>query len=89
MSKQHIFIRFNTRNDNSNPLPWRVLTKCGEHDGVLQLTQQFASEVRFEAPVVTSEDQIEPGVFKWHISALGYVQWEGDVCIVLGAHGQN
>ncbi|MGK5066924.1 hypothetical protein SAMN05216517_106192 [Janthinobacterium sp. OK676] len=82
MSKKHIYIRFNNRNDNDNPLPWRVLTQQGEHDGVLELTQEFASEVRFSAPVVTSEDQIAAGVFKWHIKSSGYVSWQGDICLV-------
>lgn len=82
MSKKQIYIRFNNRNDNDNLLPWRVLTEQGRTDGVLELTQEFASEVRFNAPVVTSEDQIAPGVFKWHIKSCGYLSWEGDVCVV-------
>lgn len=87
MEKKQIHIRFNNRNDNDNPLPWRVLTKCGEVNGVLQFIQEFASEVRFFAPVVTSEDQVETGVFKWHIRSQGYVSWEGDVCYVT-EHGR-
>jgi hypothetical protein len=82
MEKKQIHIRFNNRNDNNNPLPWRVLTKCGEAEGVLQFTQEFASEVRFSAPVVTSEDQVEQDVFKWHIRSQGYVSWDGDICYV-------
>lgn len=82
MEKKQIHIRFNNRNDNDNPLPWRVLTKCDEVDGVLQFTQEFAAEVRFHAPVVTSEDQVAAGVYKWHIRSVGYVSWEGDVCYV-------
>ncbi|KQV88703.1 hypothetical protein ASD15_26870 [Massilia sp. Root351] len=82
MVKAQVLVRFNTRNDNDNPLPWRVLTVQGVQDGVLQLGQQFASEVRFTSPVVTTEDQIGPGVFKWHISASGFLSWNGDVCLV-------
>lgn len=82
MEQKQIHIRFNNRNDNDNPLPWRVLTKSGEIDGVIQFTQEFASEVRFFAPVVTSEDQVAAGVFKWHIRSQGFVFWEGDVCFV-------
>ncbi|MES2741838.1 MAG: hypothetical protein V4754_12930 [Pseudomonadota bacterium] len=82
MGKRQIHIRFNNRNDNDNPLPWRVLTKCGEIDGVLQFTQEFAAEVRFFAPVQTSEDQVATGQFKWHIRSCGYVFWRNDVCYV-------
>ncbi|MTW14102.1 hypothetical protein GM658_26155 [Pseudoduganella eburnea] len=82
MEQKQIHIRFNNRNDNDNPLPWRVLTKSDEVDGVLQFTQEFASEVRFFAPVVTSEDQVAAGVFKWHIRSQGFVSWDGDVCYV-------
>ncbi len=87
MEPQQIHIRFNNRNDNDNPLPWRVLTKCGEVDGVLQFTQEFAAEVRFFAPVVTSEDQVAAGVFKWHIRSQGYVSWDGDICYVTAEAG--
>jgi len=87
METKQIHIRFNNRNDNDNPLPWRVLTKCGEVDGVLQFKQEFAAEVRFFAPVVTSEDQVAAGVFKWHIRSQGYVSWEGDICYVTAEAG--
>jgi hypothetical protein len=82
MEKVQVYLRFNTRNDNDNPLPWRVLLARGSEGGVLQYTQEYASEVRFESPVVTSSDEIEPGVTKWHIKSLGYVSWQGDVCLV-------
>eukprot|EP01034_Spumella_vulgaris_P038197 gene38197-47159_t len=89
MVKAQVLVRFNTRNDNDNPLPWRVLTVQGVQDGVLQLGQQFASEVRFTSPVVTTEDQIGPGVFKWHISASGFLSWNGDVCLTTTAMSTN
>lgn len=82
MDKVQVFLRFNTRNDNDNPLPWRVLLSSGVKDGVLQYTQAYAAEVRFDSPVQTSEDEVEPGVVKWHIKSLGYVSWDGDVCLV-------
>lgn len=82
MDKVQVFLRFNTRNDNDNPLPWRVLLAHGQHDGVLQYRQEYASEVRFSSPVQTSEDEVEPGVVKWHIKSHGYVSWQGDVCLV-------
>ena len=82
MDKVQVFLRFNTRNDNDNPLPWRVLLATGVRDGVLQYTQAYAAEVRFDSPVQTSEDEVEPGVVKWHIKSYGYVSWQGDVCLV-------
>lgn len=87
MEKKHIHLRFNNRNDNDSPLPWRVLTKGEVVDGVPQFMQEFASEVRFHAPVVTSEDQVAAGVFKWHIRSYGYVSWVGDVCYVTEQDG--
>jgi hypothetical protein len=82
MIKEQVYLRFNTRNDNDNPLPWRVLTVSGEKDGITQFSQEFAAEVRFDAPVITSQDEVEAGVFKWHIKSTGYVWWQGDMCFV-------
>ncbi|MDQ1923120.1 hypothetical protein [Massilia pseudoviolaceinigra] len=82
MERSWVYIRFNTRNDNDNPLPWRVLTERGRVDGVLELDQQFAAEVRFTATAVTSCDEVEAGVLKWHLKAHGYLAWDGDVCTV-------
>lgn len=82
MEKVQVYLRFNTRNDNDNPLPWRVLLAEDSQDGVLRYTQAYAAEVRFDSPVRTSSDEVEPGVVKWHISSLGYVSWRGDVCLV-------
>ena len=82
MEKVQVYLRFNTRNDNDNPLPWRVLLAEGCQDGVLQYTQAYAAEVRFDSPVRTSQDEVEPGVVKWHIKSFGYISWQGDVCLV-------
>nr|WP_315402446.1 hypothetical protein [uncultured Duganella sp.] len=82
MEKVQVYLRFNTRNDNDNPLPWRVLLADGRDGGVLRYTQAYAAEVRFDSPVRTSSDEVEPGVVKWHIKSLGYVSWQGDVCLV-------
>jgi hypothetical protein len=82
MEKVQVFLRFNTRNDNDNPLPWRVLLAEGYDGGLLRHTQAYASEVRFDSPVLTSQDEVEPGVIKWHIKSLGYISWQGDVCLV-------
>jgi hypothetical protein len=82
MEKVQVYLRFNTRNDNDNPLPWRVMLSQGMKEGILQYTQEYAAEVRFETPVQTSQDEIEPGVVKWHIKSLGYIHWQGDVCLV-------
>ena len=82
MEKVQVYLRFNTRNDNDNPLPWRVLLAEGGENGVLRYTQAYASEVRFDSPVQTSQDEVEPGVLKWHIRSLGYISWHGDLCLV-------
>ena len=82
MEKVQVYLRFNTRNDNDNPLPWRVLLAHGIDGGVLRYSQAYASEVRFDSQVVTSSDEIEPGVVKWHIKSCGYISWHGDVCLV-------
>jgi hypothetical protein len=82
MEKVQVLLRFNTRNDNDNPLPWRVLLASG--DG-REYVQHYAAAVHFDCPVLTSEDELEPGVRKWHIQAHGYVRWDGDVCLVSAA----
>ncbi|USX21914.1 hypothetical protein NHH82_07095 [Oxalobacteraceae bacterium OTU3REALA1] len=83
MEPVQVYLRFNTRNDNDNPLPWRVLlAEDGQGGGALRYTQAYAAEVRFDSPVRTSSDEVEPGVLKWHITARGYVSWLGDVCLV-------
>lgn len=82
MKSTWVYIRFNTRNDNDNPLPWRVLSEEGRDGAVLRLGQQFASEVRFAVPAETSCDEVEAGVLKWHLKGHGYLHWQGDVCTV-------
>ena len=82
MEKVQVYLRFNTRHDNDSPLPWRVLLAEGHDNGVLRYTQAYAAEVRFDSPVATSQDEVEPGVVKWHIKSLGYIGWQGDVCLV-------
>ena len=82
MEKVQVYLRFNTRNDNDNPLPWRVLLAEDSRDGVLRYTQAYAAEVRFDIPLRTSSDEVEPGAVKWHITSHGYVSWRGDVCLV-------
>ncbi|PHV07837.1 hypothetical protein CSQ96_08070 [Janthinobacterium sp. BJB412] len=82
MEEVQILLRFNTRNDNDNPLPWRVLLapRAGQ-----AAVQHYAAAVHFDCPVRTSEDELEPGVRKWHIQARGHVRWDGDVCLVSAA----
>jgi adenylylsulfate kinase len=70
---QEIKIRYNTEKDKTDPtLPaWRVLISGVEH---------LAEAVELLTPCWTSQDEIAPGLIKWHISCRGNVVWNGKVC---------
>lgn len=63
-----IKIRFNTNKDKvDHSLPaWRVIV-----DGV----ENFAEKVSIRTETWTSQDEVAPGVLKWHISCTGIVRW--------------
>jgi len=70
---QEIKIRYNTEKDKTDPnLPaWRVLV-----DGV----EKLAESVEIKTFCWTTQDEISPGVIKWHISCSGAVSWDGKIC---------
>lgn len=70
---QDIKVRYNTEKDKTDPtLPaWRVLIEGVEH---------LAESVEFTTPGWTSQDEISPGLIKWHISCRGKVVWNGKNC---------
>lgn len=72
---QEIKIRYNTEKDKTDPtLPaWRVLTDGVEH---------LAESVDLNTRCWTSQDEISPGLIKWHISCTGRVYWDGRKCRV-------
>jgi hypothetical protein len=82
MEKVQVYLRFNTRNDNDNPLPWRVMLSQGMKRASCNTRRSTLPKCASTAPVQTSQDEIEPGVVKWHIKSLGYIHWQGDVCLV-------
>jgi len=70
----NIKIRFNTKYLEGNPdLKWRVLINNKE---------VLARNVHIEVPSFTSEDTIEGGEIKWHISCEGQVHWQEDIAII-------
>lgn len=64
-----IKIRFNTDKDRRDPTlpPWRVFIDGVEH---------LADHVEIHTRVWTTQDEVEPGVFKWHITCEGQVHWD-------------
>lgn len=75
MSGQEIKIRYNTEKDKTDSrLPaWRVLISGVEH---------LAEAVEIAVPCWTTQDEISPGLIKWHISCVGTLVWSG-------ANGRN
>lgn len=64
-----IQIRFNTdtlRSPERGLPEWRVL-----YDG----QQFFASEIQLQVPSWSTKDEIEPGLWKWHITCQGQPEW--------------
>jgi len=77
-TKTHeIKIRFNTDKDKVNAAlrPWRVIIDGEEH---------LAENVTMTAGSWTTYDEIKPGLWKWHITCRGHVEWdhEGKNCVV-------
>lgn len=72
---QEIKIRFNTEKDKSDPnLPaWRVLISGVEH---------LAESIEITVPCWTTQDEISPGIIKWHISCVGTPIWNGRICTI-------
>ncbi len=66
----HILIRFNTKFEeaDSPDLKWRVVIDGKEH---------LASHVKVMVPTETTQDVIEGGILKWHISCYGAPEWDG------------
>ena len=80
-----ILIRFNTKNDNYNPLAWRVLvTKSGQAEETFEASFEtyFARNIYLDVPSKSSEDNIGNGVVKWHITAYGNIEWQGEDCYI-------
>lgn len=78
MDGSKIKIRFNTEKlTDPNCPPWRVII-----NGV----ERLAEEVRMEVPSFTSEDEIAPGLIKWHVNCVGIPVWiESRYCIIQSA----
>ena len=72
---QRIQIRFNTKFAESpgSRLKWRVLVNGAEH---------LASHVKVCVPCETTEDVIEEGVVKWHLTCQGSAVWSGDAITI-------
>lgn len=72
---QNIKVRYNTEKDKTDAsLPaWRVLV-----EGV----EQLAEKVQIEVPCWTTQDEISPGLIKWHISCVGNPVWNDKICII-------
>ena len=64
-----IKIRYNTDKDKvDSSLPaWRVLVNGVEH---------FAENVSIETKAWTTQDEISPGLLKWHITCEGQIKWD-------------
>jgi len=68
-SMKHLKIRFNTKFLEGDPrLKWRII----------QDDQEFlAEEIKISVPTYTTEDIIETGETKWHVSCDGSLSWQG------------
>lgn len=67
-----LLIRFNT--ENKGKLFWRVIIEEQEH---------LADEILLQVPSHTSQDEIEPGRVKFHISCIyNELEWKGTTLIV-------
>jgi hypothetical protein len=71
MEKQQVKVRYNTeKNKLDKTLPaWRVIVNGVEH---------LADNVTVETKAWTSEDEIQPGLLKFHISCEGSVVWDAE-----------
>ncbi len=63
-----IKIRYNTDKEkiDSSLRPWRVIV-----DG----TEYLADNVVIKTKSWTTLDEVSPGKFKWHMSAVGHIIW--------------
>lgn len=70
-----IKIRYNTEKDKTDAsLPaWRVLIEGVEH---------LAQTVEVQVPCWTTQDEISPGLVKWHISCTGTPVWKDGNCTI-------
>lgn len=65
-----IKIRFNTDSlkfPEQNLPHWRVIYDGKEH---------FARSMRIQTPSWSTCDEIEPGIFKWHVTTEGIPEWD-------------
>lgn len=72
-----VLVRYNTRQDNDNPLPWRVLTASQFNPELRE--EIFVEKVVCEVPTTTTQNEIAEGIIKWHISAEGYTSLKDQV----------
>ena len=67
-------IRFNTKFSEGNPkLKWRIVD---EREEIL------AENIKIYVPTFTTEDTIETGETKWHLSCQGTLSWEGANAVI-------
>ena len=70
-----IQIRFNTKYLEGDPrMKWRLLIDGKEF---------LAQDIKINVPSFTTEDIIETGEMKWHLSCVGEVVWQGAVATVV------
>ncbi len=65
-----IKIRFNTdtlKSPDAGLPEWRVLYEGAQH---------FARHIDIRVPSWTTRDEIEPGLWKWHMSCEGRPEWD-------------
>jgi len=71
-----ILIRFNTKwQEDEQKRTWRVLINGVEY---------LASKVNVNVPCVSTMEDIEPGVTKWHMLCYGKVYWKGTESFIEG-----
>lgn len=72
---QEIKIRFNTEKDKTDSsLPaWRVIILGVEH---------LAESIRINVPSWSTQDEIAPGIMKWHITCSGIPVWNDKNCTI-------
>lgn len=69
-----IKIRFNTKYlEGDQTLKWRILVDDIEY---------LAENIQVNVPCATSEDVIETGEVKWHLSCEGKITWKNKTAIV-------
>ncbi len=71
-----IKMRFNTKYmEGDQSLMWRIL---------VDETEYLAQTIRVNVPCFTSEDIIETGETKWHITCEEQVTWQSQTELVIG-----